>query len=152
MIGVTWLIVMINWTCNSHFLASDWAVQNNELMTLINCHKKGHLTSLIWLPSRLKSRGPRRVFWNSSCDDHRWIRTLFDIGWRWKFRHWLPLMVRQHLSSRVQDRSGRKCAFLVGRLAVLECPMMIEWFRHRIRDVDEDRRISCLKNQILRKS
>ena len=47
MIGVTWLIVMINWTCNSHFLASDWAVQNNELMTLINWHKKGHLTSLI---------------------------------------------------------------------------------------------------------
>ena len=47
MIGVTWLIAMINWTCNSHFLASDWAVQNNELMTAISGHKKGHLTSLI---------------------------------------------------------------------------------------------------------
>ena len=29
---------------------------------------------------------------------------------------------------------------------------MIKWFWWRIRDVDEDRRISCLKNQILRKS
>ena len=61
-------------------------------------------------------------------------------------------MGRQHLSSRFLDRSGRKCAFLVGQLAVSECPMMIKWFRWRIRDVDEDRRISCLKNQILRKS
>ena len=58
MIGVTWLIVMINWTYNSHFLASDWSVQNNELMTLINCHKKGHLTSLIgcWVAWRVTGR------------------------------------------------------------------------------------------------
>ena len=61
-------------------------------------------------------------------------------------------MGRQHLFSQFLDRSSRKRAFLVGRLAVSECPMMIKWFRWRIRDVDEDRRISWLKNQILRKS
>jgi len=77
---------------------------------------------------------------------------LFDVGWRCKFRHWLTPMGRQYLSSQFHDRSGRMCAFLVGRLAILECPIMIEWFRRRFRDVDKDWRISCLKNQILRKS
>ena len=37
---------MIAWTCNSFFIASDWAVKNNELMTAITCHKTGHLTAL----------------------------------------------------------------------------------------------------------
>ena len=37
---------MIAWTCNSFLFASDWAVQNNELMTVLTCHKTGHLTAL----------------------------------------------------------------------------------------------------------
>ena len=37
---------MIHWTCNSFFLASDWDIQNNELMTALTCHKTGHLTVL----------------------------------------------------------------------------------------------------------
>ena len=37
---------MIALICNSFFLASDWAVQNNELMTTLTCHKIGHLTTL----------------------------------------------------------------------------------------------------------
>ena len=37
---------MIAWTYNSFFLAFEWAVHNNELMTALTCHKTGHLTAL----------------------------------------------------------------------------------------------------------
>ena len=33
---------MIVWTCNSFFIASDWAIQNNELMTALTCRQTGH--------------------------------------------------------------------------------------------------------------
>ena len=62
MIGVTWLIAMINLTYNSHLLASEWAVQNNELMTVISCHKKGHLTSLISRQVTLRVAGRAASF------------------------------------------------------------------------------------------
>ena len=60
-------------------------------------------------------------------------------------------MCRQHLSCRFHDRAGRKCASFVGRPAISRHPMIIQWFRRRIRDFDEDRRNSCTKNQILEK-
>ena len=43
--GATWFNTMIAWICNSLFLASDWAIQNNALVTSLTCHKTGHLTT-----------------------------------------------------------------------------------------------------------
>ena len=60
--GVIWLNAMIAWICNSFFLASDWAVQNNELMTALTCYKMGHLTSLIGCPGARRVAGRTAYF------------------------------------------------------------------------------------------
>ena len=44
--GVTWFNAMITLTCNSFFLAFDWAIKNNQLMSALTCQKMDHLTAL----------------------------------------------------------------------------------------------------------
>ena len=53
---------MIAWTCKSFFLESDWAIQNNELMTALTCHETGHLTLLIGCPGAQKVAGHTASF------------------------------------------------------------------------------------------